>query len=100
MPATESGAVPELRTEIVCAAAVVPTRCEPKARLVGESVIPTVDVPVPVRGSVCGLPVALSVIVTAPVRVPAAAGEKVTVIVHVALAASVAGEIGQVVVRA
>jgi hypothetical protein len=100
MPLIESGPVPELRTEIVCAAAVVPTRCEPKARLVGESAIPAVAVPVPVRDSVCGLPVALSVTVTAAVRVPAAVGENVTEIVHVALAASVAGAIGQVVVRA
>jgi hypothetical protein len=100
MPLIESGAVPELRTEIVCAAAVVPTRCEPNPRLLGESVIAVVAVPVPVRDSVCGLPVALSVTVTAAVRVPDPVGENVTEIVHVAFAASVAGDIGQVVVRA
>src|SRR5437868_12742079 len=46
--------------------------------------------PVPVSGTVCGLPLASSVIVIAPVRVPVAVGVKVTVMVHVPLAATVA----------
>ncbi len=54
--------------------------------------------PVPLRLTACGLPAPLSVIVTAAVRVPVAVGVKVTLIVQVALAASVAGLIGHVVV--
>lgn len=40
------------------------------------------EVPVPVRFTVCGLPVALSVNTTAAVRVPAALGVNVTLSVH------------------
>jgi hypothetical protein len=46
-------------------------------------------VPVPVSVTVCGLPVALSVIVSVPVRVPPAVGVKVTLIVQLAPAATV-----------
>ena len=44
--------------------------------------------PVPERLTVCGLPVALSVRVTAAVRVPLAVGVKVTLIVQLAPAAT------------
>ena len=44
--------------------------------------------PMPVKLMVCGLPLALSVTVKVPVRVPVAAGRKVTLIVHWAPAAS------------
>jgi len=40
--------------------------------------------PVPLKVIVCGLPAPDEVIVIAPVRVPAATGVNVTVIVHVA----------------
>jgi hypothetical protein len=53
---------------------------------------------VPVSGTVCGLPVALSVMVKVPMRVPAAVGVNVTLIVQFAFAASIAGVIGQAVV--
>src|SRR5271157_4488534 len=53
--------------------------------------------PVPVRGTVCGLPTALSVIVSVPVRAPTAVGANVTLMVQFAPAASVAGLIGQAV---
>ena len=43
--------------------------------------------PVPVKLTVCGLPLALSVMVRVPVRVPAAVGVKVTLMVQVALTA-------------
>ena len=43
----------------------------------------------PVRLTECGLPAALSVIVIAPVRVPAAVGVKVTLMEQFALAAKV-----------
>ena len=39
--------------------------------------------PIPVNAIVCGLPVALSVTVIAPVAEPATVGVKITVIVHV-----------------
>ena len=41
-----------------------------------------VPVPLPERLMTCGLPLALSVMVTAPVRVPVAVGVKVTLIVQ------------------
>ena len=53
--------------------------------------------PVPVRLTVCGLPVALSVIVTAAVRAPLAAGVNVTLIVQFAPAPT---ELPQVLVWA
>src|SRR5208283_1618899 len=54
--------------------------------------------PVPVSGIVCGLPPALSVTVSVPVRGPTTVGENVTLIVHVPAAGNVAGgPIGQAV---
>ena len=46
-----------------------------------------VFLPVPVSGTVCGLPTALSVMVKVPVLVPEAVGLKVTLRVQLALAA-------------
>jgi hypothetical protein len=43
---------------------------------------------VPLRLTVCGLPLALSVMLSVPVREPVAVGVKVTLIVQVALAAT------------
>ena len=51
-------------------------------------VVMEMPVPVPVRATVCGLPVALSVIVTVPGRLPADVGVNVTLIVHFAAAAT------------
>lgn len=45
-----------------------------------------IDDPVPVSATLCGDPIALSVMLSAPVRVPAAVGVKVTMMVHVLLA--------------
>src|SRR5258708_677616 len=50
---------------------------------------------VPVSDTLCGLPVALSVMVKVPMRVPAAVGVNVTLIVQFAPAARVRGLIGQ-----
>ena len=58
----------------------------PKARLVGER--PTPDVPVFKRLVAWGLPVALSVRVTAAARVPLAAGVKATLVVQLVRAAT------------
>ena len=65
----------------------MPTDKLPKARLVGERLAEDAA-PVPERLTLCGLPVALSVRVTAAVRVPAAVGLKVTLIVQLAPAAT------------
>jgi len=51
-------------------------------------------VPFPLRGTVCGLPPALSVTVNIPERAPKAVGENVTLILQLAPAASVAGLMG------
>ena len=51
-----------------------------KLRLEAESVKFTM--PVPLSETICGLPAALSVIVSAPVRAPMAVGVKLTLIVH------------------
>ena len=62
---------------------VVPTDWFPKERLLGER-LTAGAVPVPVRLTPWGLPAALSVIVTAAVRLPVAAGVNVTEIVQLA----------------
>ena len=56
----------------------------PKLRLAGLN---STTVPVPVRLTVCGLPAALSVIDSVPVRVPLCVGLKVTLMVQLASAA-------------
>jgi hypothetical protein len=81
-------------TVTVWAALVVPTVWVANVSLVGVTLTP---VPVPVSDTVCGLPGALSAIETEAVRVPAAVGRNVTLIVQLALTASV---VPQVVVRA
>jgi hypothetical protein len=48
----------------------------------------SVQFPIPERVIICGLKLALSMIVTLPVRRPIAVGVNVTLIVHVALGAT------------
>lgn len=70
-----TGPVPVFVTVTFCAGLVELTVCDAKVSDVGDTV--TVAGPftaVPVNVTVCGLPVALSVNVIAPVRVPAAVG--------------------------
>jgi len=74
-------ALPVLLRVTVCAVLGVATDCLPKARLVGESPS-TGAVPVPERLTVCGLPLALSEMLTEAVRLPLAVGVKVTLIVQ------------------
>src|SRR5580704_18778339 len=76
-----NGKFPLFDTVTVCAALVVPTAWLPNVNEVGEIPIATAT-PVPVSVTVCGLPVALSVNVIVPVRVPAAVGVKVMWNVH------------------
>ena len=54
--------------------------------------------PVPVKLTVCGLPLALSVIVRVPVRVPEAVGVKVTLMLQFAPAARLEVLAGQLLV--
>src|SRR5580704_11649298 len=53
--------------------------------------------PLPDKGIDCGLPLALSVTVSAPVRAPTTVGANVTLMTQFAPAASVAGLTGQAV---
>jgi len=80
--------VPVFLNVTVCAALVVPVVCEEKVRLVGESVTTGAPTPVPVRVTVCGDPVELSLITRMPVTTPTAVGANVTEIVQLAPAAT------------
>ena len=64
----------------------------PKARLVGKKLV-LGAAPVPVRLTVCGLPVALSVMVMEPGWLPVAVGVKVTLMEQLAPAAREAGQV-------
>jgi hypothetical protein len=64
-----------------------PTDWLPKVRFGGEMLTPA-PAPMPLRLTLWGLPVALSVRVTAAVRVPPAAGVKITLILQLAPAAT------------
>ena len=77
--------VPTLVNVTALAALVVPTVTEPKFKLVDESFA---VVPEPLSGTDCGLPEALSVTLTAALRVPLAVGLKVTLIVQLVPATS------------
>jgi hypothetical protein len=78
---------PVLFRVTVCAPLVVPTLWLLKVRLV--AVTPAMGaLPVPVRLTVCGLPVALSVMVTEATRDPGTVGVKVTLIVQLLPAAT------------
>jgi hypothetical protein len=86
---TANAPVPGLDRVSVWAALVVPTVADAKVRADGESIMPGVaTVPVPLNGTVWGEPVALSTIVSTPVRVPAVDGVKVTEMVQLAPAAT------------
>jgi hypothetical protein len=87
-----SGAVPVFDSVALWAGLVVPITWLPKLRLAGES-IAIGAVPVPASDTLCGLPEALSVTVTEPVRVPTAVGVKVTLIVQRAPAPSVVPQV-------
>lgn len=87
-----SGAVPVFVTVIGDAVLVLPTSTPAKLRLRGESVAAGAT-PVPLIAALCGLPVALSVILTVDDRLPVLVGVKVTVIVQLAFAASEEGQV-------
>lgn len=78
------------------AALFAPITWFPNEMLEGETV--TAAIPVPLRLTVCGLFVPVSVTVSVPVREPKAPGVKVTEIVQLLPAARVEGLTGQVLV--
>ncbi len=87
-----SVAVPLLVSVTVCAALVVPTCWLLKVRVLLDNVTAGA-IPVPLRLTLCGLPAALSVIDSVPVRVPVAVGVKVTLMVQLAPAATEAPQV-------
>ena len=68
--------------------------CAPNASAVGTE-LTTGVVPVPVNVTVCGLPLALSVMISVAELGPVAVGLNVTLMVHLRPAAKVAGDKGQ-----
>jgi uncharacterized protein YybS (DUF2232 family) len=87
-------ALPPFVRVTLCAVLVVPSAWFPKDRLVEESVTDA-TAPVPERLTVCGLPLALSVMLTEAARLPLAEGVNVTLIVQLPPAAT---ELPQVLV--
>jgi hypothetical protein len=85
-----NAALPVLVSVTVCAALVVPMVWLAKVSEVGEKLTAGAGTaaPVPVSVAVCGLPAVLSTMLNVPVRVPAAVGLKVTLIVQLAPAAT------------
>jgi hypothetical protein len=102
MPVIVSAALPLFVKVTVCAALVLPTFCDANVSDAGASVTAgaLAAAPVPARPAVCGLPVALSAMLTLAVRAPVAVGLNVTLMAQFAFAASVAGLTGQVFVCA
>src|SRR5579864_3794733 len=84
-----SAALPLLFSVTVCAALVVFSVWLANVKLAGDKLTAGVPAaPVPARDTVCGLPVALSVMVMVPVCVPVAVGVNVTLIVQLPPAAA------------
>jgi hypothetical protein len=84
IPVIVRALVPTLVKVTVCGELVVPIATVAKLRLVGESFA---VVPIPLRLTFCGLPAALSEMLSAAVRVPEAVGLKVTLMLQLAPAA-------------
>ena len=89
-------AFPVLLKITLSATLIVPTFWLPNVRLVGER-LAVAATPVPVRLTICGLPAALSEMLTDAVRVPAAVGVNLTLIMQLLF---VATELPQVLVSA
>ncbi len=85
-------AVPVLVTVTGAAVLLVPTSTPVKLRPTGDSVA-TGATPVPLIGTVCGLPGALSVNLTVDDRLPVLVGVKTTLIVQLAFAAREEGQL-------
>jgi hypothetical protein len=92
IPVMLNGPLPVFFTVAGSAGLTVPTSWEPKIKVAGVRLTAGMP-PVPVSGSWWGLPGALSVIVTAPVRIPVAVGVKVTLSVQKPAGAILAGQL-------
>src|SRR5271165_6085278 len=89
-----SAALPVLASVTVCTALDVPTGTLEKLRLAGVSVTPADGVtPVPVSPTLWGLPIAPSVIVTVPLRLPDAVGVNVALMTQLDPADKLAGQL-------
>lgn len=80
---TVKAAVPVLVRVTTDGGLDVPTVWSANVTLVGENRM-LAAIPVPVRGTVCGLPLALSVTVSVPGSTPTADGVNVTPMLHAA----------------
>ena len=85
MPVIVKVVVPTFFRFTVFGRLVVPSPTEPKFKLVGESFA---VVPIPLSVTFCGLPEALSLMLSAAVRVPDAVGLNLTLILQLAPAAN------------
>src|SRR5256712_7404189 len=88
MPVMLKAVVPTLVRVIVfggLSVPIVPIATTPKLKLTGESFA---VVPIPLSVTFCGLPAALSLMLTAAIRVPLAVGLNVTLILQLAPAAN------------
>src|SRR5437870_168925 len=85
MPVMLKEVVPTLVRVTFFAPLIVPMACVENVKLTGESLA---VVPIPLSVTFCGLPAALSLMLTAAVRVPLAVGLKVTLIPQLAPAAN------------
>lgn len=90
MPVTFAALAPTFDSVINCDAVAVPTVSLPKLSVPGARLM---IVPEPVKGAVCGLPVALSLILRLPFTTPLATGENETEMVQLAPAASVPAQV-------
>ena len=92
-PVMVSPALPEFVTVTTCGVLVVPTNWLAKVKVLVESVTLGVSTAVPLSPMLCGESGALSLMTTAPSRVPDAKGLNVTAMAQLAPAASVAGQV-------
>jgi preprotein translocase subunit SecB len=92
VPFKLSAAVPVFLSVTACVAGDKPTAVPANVRVVGVK-LTTGAVPVPFRVTFCGEPVALSATLTAAVNAPDATGVNFTVIVQLALAATLAPQV-------
>jgi hypothetical protein len=92
MPVMLKAAVPVFVSVAAWAELLDPTIWLPNDRELADRLTAGAT-PVPVRLTVCGLPLALSVMVRVPLRTPVAVGVKVTLIVQLAPAPTLAPQV-------
>lgn len=93
VPVRVSGALPVLVKVTASGELVVPTLWPANVRVAGDRLTLGAASPAPASGTFWELPGALSVMVKAPVRVPDAVGEKLTLMTQETLGASVGAQL-------